>query len=133
MIGNHVSIIGNLGSDPQLRQSKSGTSVCNLSIAVDRRFNKRNSDGSTTTVNDKDWMPVVAWDKLAETIAVWLKQGSQIAVVGSLRMREWTDTKGINHRTAEIRAEDIKFLKNIRTREEVATREAAATTSQTAA
>lgn len=131
MIGNHVSIIGNLGSDPTLRQSKSGTSVCNLSIAVDRRFNKRNGDGTTTAIKDKDWMPVVAWDKLAETVAVWLKQGSQIAVVGSLRMREWQDTNGNNHRTAEIRAEDIKFLKNIRTKEEVADRKTATATTPT--
>jgi len=126
MIGNHASIIGNLGQDPQLRKSKSGASVCNLSIAVDRRYNKRNPDGSSTAVKEKDWLPVVVWDGLAETTAVWLKQGSQIAVTGSLRQREWVDVKGNKRNAFEIRADDLKFLKNIRTQVEVDARAAAA-------
>lgn len=121
-VNNEWRGIGNLGSDPELRRSASGAPVVTLSIATDRRHRRKNpTTGQTEVVEATDWIPVVCWGPLAESCAKWLKQGSLVAVSGSLRPREWTDEEGNKHRTAEIRADEVKFLDRIRTPDEVRT------------
>lgn len=126
----NVSIItGNLGQDPVLRTSNSGAPVCNLSIAVDRSYQKTNPDGTKTRVDTVDWIAVTCWGNLAETCHTWLKQGSLIAVTGSIRPRKYAMADGKNVNTLEVRAHNIDFMANIRSQTEVDTRAAAAATA----
>ena len=77
-----VIIIGNLGNDPELREA-GGTSVTNLRIAVNRRFN-RNTDEGKVQVDQVTWFDVSVWGKQAVACAEYLKKGRQVAVEGEL-------------------------------------------------
>lgn len=121
-IANHTFIIGNLGADPTLRKSKSGHSVANISVAIDTRFKRTLPNGNTERVSKPTWVPVVAWGPLAETVHSFLKKGSQVAVTGSIEFRTYEDAEGVSHRTCELKADDIKFLNNIRSNAEVEAR-----------
>lgn len=121
---NTSMLIGNLGSDVELRESDSGTPVCNLSLAVDRVYYRTLPDGNRERVKTTDWIPVTVWGSLAENCSKWLKKGSLIGVRGSLRLRQYNNRSGDTVRTLEVRAEAIDFLNNIRSRDEVEAMEA---------
>lgn len=82
---NSVSLLGRLTADPELRQTQTGKSVVNATIAVDRGF----GDNKTT-----DFIPIVGWNGLAETIAKHFHKGQKIAVTGVLTTNEYTDKDG---------------------------------------
>ena len=77
-----IILIGNLGNDPELREA-GGTSVTNLRVAVNRRFNKQVDEG-TVQVDQVTWFDVSVWGKQAEACAEYLKKGRQVAVEGEL-------------------------------------------------
>lgn len=118
---NVCMFIGNLGNDPELRQTKSGTPVLNLKLAVDRYRFHTNDDGERIKEQMTDWIPIVVWGTQAEINAKYLKKGSLICVKGEFRNREYTDRDGVTHYTAEVVAnsDGIDWLGNIRTTEEV--------------
>ncbi len=87
---NQWAGLGRLTSDPELRQTQNGKSVVNVTIAVDRGF----GDNKQT-----DFIPLVAWNGLAELIAKYCTKGSKIAVTGTLTTRKYEDKQG-NTRTA---------------------------------
>lgn len=118
-MSNTSILVGNLGGDPVLRQSGSGTPVCNLSLAIDRVYMKTLPDGTRERVKTTDWVPVTCWGALAENCAKWLKKGSLIGVKGSIRPRQYEDANGVTIRTIEVRADEVDFLGNIRSRDEV--------------
>lgn len=103
---NRVILVGNLGQNPELRSTKTGTAVCNLSLATSRRFKDR--DGNPT--EEVQWHRIVVWDKQAEACAKYLRVGSKVALEGDLQYRKWQDKNGENHTTAEVVARSVEFL-----------------------
>ena len=103
---NKVILVGNLGGDPELRYTGSGTAVCNFNIATNESYKDR--DGNM--VEKTEWHRVVAWDRLAEICAEYLKKGRQVYVEGSLQTRQWEDQEGQTRYTTEIKAREMQML-----------------------
>lgn len=81
---NSVTLIGNVGKDPELKTTGNGTAFCNLSIAVNKRY--KDESGETKTITN--WFPFTLWGKKAETLSKYIKKGSTIAVSGELTTRK---------------------------------------------
>ena len=107
MAVNSITVIGNLGADPQVHALPSGQSVVNLSLATSERFTDRNGGKQERTECHR----IVAFGKLAETCAQYLSKGRQVYVEGRLTSRgyEAKDGSGKRYRT-EIVARQIRFL-----------------------
>ncbi len=103
---NKAIIIGNLGQDPELRYTGSGTAVCNMSVATNESY--KDSDGQL--VEKTEWHRVVAWARLAEICGEYLQKGSQVYFEGSLQTRSWEDRDGNTKYTTEIKARDMMML-----------------------
>ena len=99
---NHITIMGRLTRDPELRQV-SEAPVCNFSIACDRDYKNASGDKET------DFIDVVVWRKLAETVSTYFTKGRMAVVSGRLQIRDWTDKDGNKRRSAEIVAENVYF------------------------
>jgi len=103
---NKAQLIGNLGADPEVRSTTSGTRVATLSIATSRRWNDRQGQQQEKT----EWHRVVCWDKLAEICERFLKRGDRIYVEGSIEYRQWEGQDGQTKYTTEIRARELIML-----------------------
>lgn len=103
---NKVILIGNLGSDPEIRYTQSGDAVAALSVATSEKW--KDSDGNWQ--ENTDWHRVIAWKGLAERCSEHLKKGSKVYVEGKLEYRKWKDQQGNERITAEVKAFDIKNL-----------------------
>lgn len=98
--------LGNLGKDPEVKYSQSGTAVCNVSLAT----NKKWADKSTGELREKtEWHRLVAFGNQAEALGKYCHKGSQIFVQGELQTRKWTDKEGIDRYTTEVVVRTIKF------------------------
>lgn len=102
---NKVFLVGNLTKDPELRYTPQGVSVCDMRIAVTRRFTSNGEQKSETCFID-----IVVWQKLAERCAEFLKKGSTILVDGRLQLDEWQTQDGQKRSKMRIVAENIQFL-----------------------
>ena len=100
---NHITIMGRLTRDPELRRTGSGTAVANFTVAVDRDF--ASGDGEKKT----DFINCVAWRQTGEFVSKYFNKGSMIAVSGRLEMRDWTDNAGNKRVSAEINADHAYF------------------------
>jgi single-strand DNA-binding protein len=99
---NSVSLVGRVGGDPDVKYFESGSVVCKLTLAVDRR--RRNSD-------EPDWFNLEMWGKTAEVAANYVRKGKQIAVNGSLKIERWTDrATGTPRSRPVIRVEQMQLL-----------------------
>jgi single-strand DNA-binding protein len=94
---NKAIIIGNLGADPDVRTTGSGTKVATLSIATSETFNDRDGNRQERT----EWHRVVCWDKLAELAERYLAKGRKVYVEGKLQTREW-EKDGVKRYSTEI-------------------------------
>lgn len=105
---NSVSISGNLGRDPELRVTPTGTSVLSLSVAV----NDRVRDQQTGEWRDRaNWVDVVVFGSRADAMAPFLAKGSKVAVSGRLRWSQWQDKQtGANRSKLEVVAGEVVFL-----------------------
>jgi single-strand DNA-binding protein len=104
---NVVILVGRLTRDPELRYLPSGSSVAQLSMAVNRSF--KNRDGAWQKV--VSYLDIEVWGRQAEMAAEHLKKGSSILVNGELEQQRWTDkTTGQNRSKVKVRAERIQFL-----------------------
>ena len=104
---NRVTITGNLTSDPELRSTPSGTSVCKLRVAV----NSRRKDGQSGDWVDKpNYFDVTVWGAQGENCANYLAKGRPVAVEGRLDWREWEDKEGGKRQSVEIIANSVQFL-----------------------
>jgi single-strand DNA-binding protein len=103
---NKAQLIGNLGADPEVRSTTSGTRVATLSIATSRRWNDRQGQQQEKT----EWHRVVCWDKLAEICERFLKRGDRVYVEGSIEYRQWEGQDGQTKYTTEIRARELIML-----------------------
>lgn len=99
---NKATIMGHLGRDPELKNTQSGTAVCNLSVAT----SYKPRDGEEKT----EWHRVTAWGKTAENCGQYLSKGSLVYVEGRIETRKWTDKDGQDRYTTEIQAYEVKFL-----------------------
>lgn len=103
---NRVQIIGNLGRDPEMRYTTSGTAVTHFTVAVGRQ--RRTPDNQF--VDETEWFRVVTWEKLAETCDKWLRKGSQVYIEGRLQTRKYTDKEGMERTAVEVIANEMIML-----------------------
>jgi single-strand DNA-binding protein len=104
---NKITLVGNLGRDPELRYTPQGTPVCSFSLAT----NERRKDKTTGENNDiTTWFRVTLWGRQAETASQYLTRGKQVYIEGRLRVEEWTDRDGKPRHTLEVHASDMQFL-----------------------
>lgn len=104
---NKVMLIGNLGSDPEMRTIPSGQQVANFTLATSESF----KDGSGTMQERTEWHRIVAWGRLAEICGQYLKKGRQIYVEGRIQTRSWDDQKtGEKKYATEIVITDMQML-----------------------
>jgi len=103
---NKVLLIGNVGRDPEMRYTASGTAQTSFSVAVNRNWR----DGSGEWKEETEWFNVIAWRDLAERLAQSLSKGKQVYVEGRLQTRNWDDDQGVKHYRTEVIAQDVKLL-----------------------
>ena len=104
---NKVIIVGNLGSDPEVRYMPSGGAVANISIATSESWKDKDSGEAQERT---EWHRVVFYKRLAEIVGEYLKKGSKVYVEGSLRTRKWQDKDGHDKYTTEIIAKEMQML-----------------------
>ena len=104
---NKVLIIGNLGSDPEIKYTKAGDPVANLSIATSESWKDKNSGDLQEKV---EWHRVVMFSRLAEIAEQYLKKGSKVFVEGKLQTRKWQDQEGKDRYTTEVVAKEMTML-----------------------
>ena len=102
---NKVILVGRLARDPEVRYTQTGKAVASFSLAVSRRFS-RTSDQQNTA----DFIPVVAWEKLAEICGNNLIKGSQVLVEGRMQVRNYDAQDGSKRFVTEVVAQDIEFM-----------------------
>ena len=98
-------IIGRLTADPELKQTNTGVSVVQFSVAVDRPYNSKKPDE-----RGADFFTVVAWRATAEFVAKHFGKGRTILVEGKMQSREYTDKDGVNRRVWELVADGVNFV-----------------------
>jgi single-strand DNA-binding protein len=103
---NKVLLIGNLGADPEIRNTSGGQSVCNFNIATSRRWNNRDGQAQEET----EWHRIVVWGRQAENCKEFLSKGRQVFVEGRLQTRQWEDQSGSKRYTTEVVAQNVQFL-----------------------
>ena len=101
---NHITIMGRLTRDPELRRTGSGVAVASFTVAVDRDFGGRDGGEKET-----DFIDCVAWRQTGEFVSKYFTQGSMIVVSGRLQIRNWTDKDGNKRRSAEVVADNCYF------------------------
>lgn len=100
---NHIAIHGRLTADPTVRQTQSGVSVCNFTVAVDRSYTKQGEEKQT------DFFTVNCWRGLAEMVGKYFTRGKEIVVTGEMQSRKWQDKDGNNRVSWEIMANSVDF------------------------
>lgn len=102
---NKVILLGNLGKDPEVRYTQSGTAVGNFTLATTERRKQGDEWGDHT-----EWHNIVAWGRQAELCSQYLQKGSTVYIEGRIQTRKWQDKEGNNRYTTEIVVGDIQFL-----------------------
>lgn len=103
---NKVILIGNLGADPELRSTSTGTPVCEMRVATNESWRDKQGEQQERT----EWHRIVVWGRQAESVAKYLSKGRSVYVEGRLQTREWTDREGQRRFTTEIIASSVVFL-----------------------
>ena len=101
---NHITIMGRLTRDPELRRTGSGIAVASFSLAVDRDYSPK--DGGE---RETDFIDCVAWRQTGEFVSKYFTKGRMAVVSGRLQIRSWTDQDGNKRRTAEVVADNVYF------------------------
>ncbi len=105
---NKVILVGRLAQDPEVRYTQSGKAVASFSVAVNRY-------GGQSQKEATDFIPVVAWEKLAEICGNNLTKGRKVLVEGRLQIRSYETADGQKRRVAEVVAQNIEFMDSRRT------------------
>ena len=100
---NHITLMGRLTRDPELRRTQSGTAVTSFTLAVDRDFKSQSGEKET------DFIDIVAWRSTAEFVSKYFTKGRMAVVEGRLQIRDWTDKDGGKRRSAEVIANNVYF------------------------
>lgn len=104
---NKVMLIGNLGSDPEIRYTASQTPVANFNIATSERWTDKTSGERKEST---EWHRIIVWGKQAEHCKEYLRKGSSVYVEGRLQTRSWDDQNGQKRYTTEVVANTVTFL-----------------------
>ena len=111
---NRVFLVGNLGKDPEVRYSASGTALCNMTLATSERYKDKNGEWQETT----EWHNLVTFGKRAEACGNMLQKGSTVAVTGKIKTRKWEDRDGNTRYTTEIDCQEIDFIARLRPKDQ---------------
>jgi single-strand DNA-binding protein len=103
---NKVLVIGNVGNDPEMRYTPSGSAVTSFNVATNRRYSTSGGEQREET----EWFRVNAWNRLAETCNQYVTKGRKVYVEGRLSSRPWIDRDGQPRAGNEIFATDVNFL-----------------------
>lgn len=104
---NKVILIGNVGQDPEVKYTPSGTPVAKLSLATNERFKDRSDEWQERT----EWHSIIAWQRLAEIVGEYVKKGSKLYIEGKLQTSSWEDRQsGSKRYRTEVVARDIVLL-----------------------
>jgi len=103
---NKVTIIGNVGKDPETKKTPQGTTITTFSVAVSRT--RKGADGQS--VDETEWFRVVAWEKLGDSCAEYLRKGSHVYIEGRLQTRKFTGQDGQERSIVEVVANDMQNL-----------------------
>ena len=103
---NKMLVIGNVGRDPEMRYTPSGSAVTSFSLAVNRRYTPPNGEPQEET----EWFDITAWNRLAETCNNYVTRGMKVYVEGRLRSRSWVGQDGQTRFRNEIVANTVTFL-----------------------
>ena len=106
--------LGRLGSDPVSRQTPSGDTVCEFSIAVDETYKDKNGDKVTKT----EWLKIIAWRKLGEICGNFLCKGKLVLIEGKIQTEQWSDKDGVKRTTTKIIASNMQMLDGKRKEEQ---------------
>ena len=101
---NHITIMGRLTRDPELRRTGSGVAVASFTLAVDRDFSPK--DGGE---RETDFIDCVAWRQTGEFVSKYFTKGRMAVVSGRLQIRNWNDKDGNKRRSAEVVADNVYF------------------------
>ena len=103
---NKVTLIGNLGKDPEIRNLESGAKVANFSVATNENYKDKNGEWQTIT----EWHNVVAWRGLADSAERSLKKGGMVYIEGKITTRKWQDNNGNDRYSTDIVAQMLRSL-----------------------
>jgi single-strand DNA-binding protein len=104
---NKVIVMGNLGKDPEVRYTPSGSAVCTLSVATSRTWKDKNTGERQ---EETEWHRVVVYDRQAEVAGEYLKKGRPVFIEGRLKTRKWQDKEGRDVYTTEIIADTMQLM-----------------------
>lgn len=96
---NKCIILGNLGNDPEVKYTNSGSAIANLTVATSEEWKDKATGESKSQT---EWHRVVLFGKLAEVAGEYIRKGSQVYIEGQLRTRKWTDNAGVEKYTTEV-------------------------------
>jgi len=103
---NKIILVGNLGTDPELRKTKDGTSVCGFSLATSDQWRSKTGEKKEKT----EWHKIKVWGAQGESCSTYLKKGRQVYIEGKVEYRKWEDKEHQMKYTTEIKAETVQFL-----------------------
>ncbi len=104
---NKVTLIGNLGRDPEVRYTANGAAICNITIATSRSWKSKDSGEKQ---EETEWHRVVFYDRLAEIAGEYLKKGKSVYIEGRLKTRKWQDKDGNEKHSTEVIAHEMAML-----------------------
>lgn len=104
---NKVIIVGNLGADPEVRYTPSGSAVANIRVATSEKWKDRQTG---ETQERTEWHKIVFYNNLGEIAGKYLRKGSKVYIEGSLRTNKWQDQAGVDRYTTEIIANEMQML-----------------------
>ncbi len=103
---NKAMLIGNVGADPEVRTTATGTRVASFSLATHRRW----TDSQGQAHEKTDWHRIIAWDRLADVVERFVKRGDRLFVEGRIEYRSWEDPAGQTRFATEIIAQEVILL-----------------------
>jgi len=103
---NKVMLIGNLGKDPEVRYTTSGTAVASFSLATSEKFKNKTGEWEERT----EWHTITLWGRLAEIAGEYLAKGKTVYIEGRLQTRKWQDRDGRERYTTEVVADKMQML-----------------------
>ena len=112
---NKVILMGRITADPELKHTPSNVAVCTFSLAVNRRFNR----------NETDFIDIITWRQQAEFVSKYFSKGQQMVVVGALQTRTWEDKNGNKRKSVEVVVDEVHFADSKRTAGNTSPREEA--------
>ena len=102
-----ITIVGNVGRDPEMRYTSEGVGVCNFSVAVNKRRRNRNTN---EYMDQTTWFKIAAWRNLAETCSQYVHKGMKVLIVGEIKGDAYIGQDGQARASLEITASEVKFL-----------------------